>query len=168
MPEVLSGLRSPALSRSSDDMEMCSLKVLQPEGSPSLTLLRLMGERGCTTGHLIDYLQTMGNSKALQCLKPPGTLQIATTGWFFLKNDYCCYVLNLIQLREFSVLCSLAGSVSAPVCSDHVRPQSASQLLRCWQISGAVSVVQSQGWGELQSAFTLTININITFLNIII
>uniref|UniRef100_H3DDQ7 MALT1 paracaspase n=1 Tax=Tetraodon nigroviridis TaxID=99883 RepID=H3DDQ7_TETNG len=56
---------------SSDDMEMCSLRVLQPEGSPSRALLRLMGERGCTTGHLVDYLQTMGNSEALQCLKPP-------------------------------------------------------------------------------------------------
>uniref|UniRef100_A0A3Q3WYK6 Uncharacterized protein n=1 Tax=Mola mola TaxID=94237 RepID=A0A3Q3WYK6_MOLML len=60
---------------SSDDMEMCSLKVLQLEGSPSRMLLRLMGERGCTTGHLIDYLQTLGNSEALQCLKP-SALQI--------------------------------------------------------------------------------------------
>ncbi|KAM4578910.1 mucosa-associated lymphoid tissue lymphoma translocation protein 1 isoform 2-T2 [Fundulus diaphanus] len=56
---------------SSDDMEMCSLKVLDKEGSPSLMLLRLMGERGCTTGHLIDYLQTLGNLEALQCLKTP-------------------------------------------------------------------------------------------------
>uniref|UniRef100_A0A3P8T120 MALT paracaspase 1 n=1 Tax=Amphiprion percula TaxID=161767 RepID=A0A3P8T120_AMPPE len=60
---------------SSDDMEMCSLKVLELEGSPSLMLLRLMGERGCTTGHLMDYLQTLGNQDALQCLKPPA-LQI--------------------------------------------------------------------------------------------
>ncbi|XP_043967936.1 mucosa-associated lymphoid tissue lymphoma translocation protein 1 isoform X1 [Gambusia affinis] len=60
---------------SSDDMEMCSLRVLEVEGSPSLTLLRLMGERGCTMGHLMDYLQTLGNSDALQCLKPPA-LQI--------------------------------------------------------------------------------------------
>ncbi|KAK5870853.1 hypothetical protein PBY51_003765 [Eleginops maclovinus] len=60
---------------SSDDMELCSLKVLELEGSPSRMLLRLMGERGCTTGHLADYLQTVGNSEALQCLKPPA-LQI--------------------------------------------------------------------------------------------
>nr|XP_046241354.1 mucosa-associated lymphoid tissue lymphoma translocation protein 1 isoform X1 [Scatophagus argus]XP_046241355.1 mucosa-associated lymphoid tissue lymphoma translocation protein 1 isoform X1 [Scatophagus argus]XP_046241356.1 mucosa-associated lymphoid tissue lymphoma translocation protein 1 isoform X1 [Scatophagus argus] len=60
---------------SSDDMEMCSLKVLQLEGSPSRMLLRLMGERGCTMGHLIDYLQTLGNPEALQCLKP-SALQI--------------------------------------------------------------------------------------------
>ncbi|XP_047238657.1 mucosa-associated lymphoid tissue lymphoma translocation protein 1 isoform X2 [Girardinichthys multiradiatus] len=56
---------------SSDDMEMCSLRVLEIEGSPSLMLLRLMGERGCTMGHLMDYLQTLGNLEALQCLKPP-------------------------------------------------------------------------------------------------
>uniref|UniRef100_A0A673C4S0 MALT paracaspase 1 n=1 Tax=Sphaeramia orbicularis TaxID=375764 RepID=A0A673C4S0_9TELE len=54
---------------SSDDMEMCSLKVLQLEGSPSRMLLRLMGERGCTMGHLSDYLHTLGNSEALNCLK---------------------------------------------------------------------------------------------------
>ncbi|CAK6959705.1 LOW QUALITY PROTEIN: mucosa-associated lymphoid tissue lymphoma translocation protein 1 [Scomber scombrus] len=54
---------------SSDDMEMCSLRVLELEGSPSRMLLRLMGDRGCTTGHLYDYLQTLGNSEALQCLK---------------------------------------------------------------------------------------------------
>uniref|UniRef100_A0A671UH49 MALT paracaspase 1 n=1 Tax=Sparus aurata TaxID=8175 RepID=A0A671UH49_SPAAU len=59
----------------SDDMDECSLKVLQVEGSPSRMLLRLMGERGCTMGHLVDYLQTLGNSEALQCLKPPA-LQI--------------------------------------------------------------------------------------------
>ncbi|XP_068461354.1 mucosa-associated lymphoid tissue lymphoma translocation protein 1 isoform X2 [Clinocottus analis] len=60
---------------SSGDMEMCSLKVLELEGSPSRMLLRLMGERGCTTGHLVDYLQTLGNSEVLQCLKP-SALQI--------------------------------------------------------------------------------------------
>ncbi|XP_071339754.1 mucosa-associated lymphoid tissue lymphoma translocation protein 1 isoform X1 [Trachinotus anak] len=60
---------------SSDDMEMCSLKVLELEGSPSRMLLRLMGERGCTVGHLMDYLQTLGNSEAMQCLKP-SALQI--------------------------------------------------------------------------------------------
>lgn len=139
------GNNSPTLSHSPDDMEMCSLKVLQPEGSPSRTLLKLMGERGCTTGHLMDYLQTVGNAEALQCLKPPGTLPISAQGWFFS-------VLNLVQKREFS-LCSLTDSGSAPVCSDPVRPQFASQLLRCGQISSAVPVVQRQGWGELRSAF---------------
>uniref|UniRef100_A0A8C6UJQ9 MALT paracaspase 1 n=1 Tax=Neogobius melanostomus TaxID=47308 RepID=A0A8C6UJQ9_9GOBI len=60
---------------SSDDMEMCSLKVLQLEGSPSHMLLMLMGERGCTVAQLNDYLQTLGNSEALDCLKSPA-LQI--------------------------------------------------------------------------------------------
>ncbi|KAK2901816.1 mucosa-associated lymphoid tissue lymphoma translocation protein 1 isoform X2 [Channa argus] len=60
---------------SSDDMEMCSLKVLEVEGSPSRMLLRLMGERGCSVGHLMDYLQTLGNSEALECVKP-SALQI--------------------------------------------------------------------------------------------
>lgn len=64
---------------SPDDMEMCSLKVLQPDGSPSRMLLRLMGERGCTTGHLTDYLQTLGNSDALQCLKPSGMVKLIKT-----------------------------------------------------------------------------------------
>ncbi|XP_021461224.1 mucosa-associated lymphoid tissue lymphoma translocation protein 1 isoform X1 [Oncorhynchus mykiss] len=57
---------------SSDEMEMCSLKVLELEGSPSRVLLRLMGDRGCTLGHLVDLLQTMGHTEALQCVKPPG------------------------------------------------------------------------------------------------
>ncbi|XP_075881919.1 mucosa-associated lymphoid tissue lymphoma translocation protein 1 isoform X2 [Nelusetta ayraudi] len=60
---------------SDDELEVCSLKVLQPEGSPSRMLLRLMGERGCTAGQLIDHLQTLGNSEALECLKP-SALQI--------------------------------------------------------------------------------------------
>lgn len=85
---------SPTLSCRPDDMEMCSLKVLQPEGSPSRTLLKLMGERGCTTGHLIDCLQTMGNCEALQCLKPPGTLQ-------YPHRVDICSVLNLFQKRSF-------------------------------------------------------------------
>ncbi|CAB1319535.1 unnamed protein product [Coregonus sp. 'balchen'] len=57
---------------SPDEMEMCSLKVLELEGSPSHMLLRLMGDRGCTLGHLVDLLQTMGQTEALQCVKPPG------------------------------------------------------------------------------------------------
>lgn len=81
---------------SSNDMEMCSLKVLELEGSPSRMLLRLMGERGCTTGHLIDYLHTLGNSEALQCLKPSGTL----------KPPLSLYTMLLsIQTRLSFVLC---------------------------------------------------------------
>ncbi|XP_034450660.1 mucosa-associated lymphoid tissue lymphoma translocation protein 1 isoform X1 [Hippoglossus hippoglossus] len=71
--EIVGGERR--LRVSPDDMETCSLKVLELEGSPSRMLLRLMGERGCTTGQLMDYLQTLGNSEAVQCLKP-SALQI--------------------------------------------------------------------------------------------
>ncbi|XP_030647706.1 mucosa-associated lymphoid tissue lymphoma translocation protein 1 [Chanos chanos] len=53
------------------DMEMCSLKVLDVEGSPSRSLLRLMGDRGCSVGDLMEFLQVMGHSEALQCLKTP-------------------------------------------------------------------------------------------------
>lgn len=60
---------------SSDDIEICSLKVLELEGSPSRMLLRLMGERGCTLGHLMDYLQTLANPDAVQCLKPSRTVK---------------------------------------------------------------------------------------------
>ncbi|XP_036455117.1 mucosa-associated lymphoid tissue lymphoma translocation protein 1 isoform X1 [Colossoma macropomum] len=52
-----------------DDMEMCSLKVLEVEGSPSRSLLRLMGDRGCTLGNLVEFLKMMGHSEAIQCLK---------------------------------------------------------------------------------------------------
>ncbi|KAK1792299.1 hypothetical protein P4O66_012254 [Electrophorus voltai] len=52
------------------DIEMCSLKVLEVEGSPSRSLLRLMGDRGCTLGDLAEFLRMMGHTEALQCLKP--------------------------------------------------------------------------------------------------
>lgn len=146
---------------SSDDMEMCSLKVLQPEGSPSRMLLRLMGERGCTTGHLIDYLQTLGNSEALQCLKPSGTIH-----WSFFSGQFIVNTIiyqpaiesmvasvsecETVWIQSESVeMCSLADPRSAPVCRSYVWPQPAPELLRCGQISSAVPVVQDQGWGEL-------------------
>lgn len=84
---------SPASFSSSDDMDECSLKVLQVEGSPSRMLLRLMGERGCTMGHLVDYLQTLGNSEALQCLKPPGRVKPP-------EPDRCLFCLLYFSLRE--------------------------------------------------------------------
>ncbi|KAK0143465.1 Mucosa-associated lymphoid tissue lymphoma translocation protein 1 [Merluccius polli] len=56
---------------SSDEMELCSLKVLEPEGSSSRMLIRIMGEKGCTLGHLHDYLQTIGNEDAILCVKQP-------------------------------------------------------------------------------------------------
>nr|XP_044990988.1 mucosa-associated lymphoid tissue lymphoma translocation protein 1 isoform X1 [Jaculus jaculus] len=54
------------------DLEQCSLKVLEPEGSPSLCLLRLLGEKGCTVTELSDFLQSMEHTQVLQLLNPPG------------------------------------------------------------------------------------------------
>ncbi|XP_030781713.1 mucosa-associated lymphoid tissue lymphoma translocation protein 1 isoform X6 [Rhinopithecus roxellana] len=54
------------------DLEQCSLKVLEPEGSPSLCLLKLMGEKGCTVTELSDFLQAMEHTEVLQLLSPPG------------------------------------------------------------------------------------------------
>ncbi|XP_032943332.1 mucosa-associated lymphoid tissue lymphoma translocation protein 1 isoform X2 [Rhinolophus ferrumequinum] len=54
------------------DLEQCSLKVLEPEGSPSLCLLKLIGEKGCTVTELSDFLQAMEHADVLQLLSPPG------------------------------------------------------------------------------------------------
>ncbi|XP_008853583.1 mucosa-associated lymphoid tissue lymphoma translocation protein 1 [Nannospalax galili] len=54
------------------DLEQCSLKVLEPEGSPSLCLLKLMGEKGCTVTELSDFLQAMEHTDLLQLLNTPG------------------------------------------------------------------------------------------------
>ncbi|EPY75240.1 mucosa-associated lymphoid tissue lymphoma translocation protein 1 [Camelus ferus] len=57
-------------------LEQCSLKVLEPEGSPSLCLLKLLGEKGCTVVELSDFLQAMERTEVLQLLSPPGTLKL--------------------------------------------------------------------------------------------
>ncbi len=56
-----------------DDMDMCSLKALEADGSPSRSLLKLIGGQGCMVGELVEFLQIMGHTDALQYLKPPGT-----------------------------------------------------------------------------------------------
>ncbi|XP_040277007.1 mucosa-associated lymphoid tissue lymphoma translocation protein 1 isoform X1 [Bufo bufo] len=57
---------------SSLELHQCSLKVMEPEGSPARSLLRLMGDQGCTAKELADFLQNIGQSNALQILSPPG------------------------------------------------------------------------------------------------
>ncbi|XP_053304148.1 mucosa-associated lymphoid tissue lymphoma translocation protein 1 isoform X2 [Spea bombifrons] len=57
---------------SSQEIHQCSLKVLDSEGSPTRSLLRLMGDRGCTTKELSEFLQSIGQSEAITILKPPG------------------------------------------------------------------------------------------------
>ncbi|XP_073697362.1 mucosa-associated lymphoid tissue lymphoma translocation protein 1 isoform X2 [Garra rufa] len=55
-----------------DDMDMCSLKALEADGSPSRSLLKLIGDQGCMVSELAEFLQIMGHTDALQCLKPQG------------------------------------------------------------------------------------------------
>uniref|UniRef100_A0A8V5GPL2 Uncharacterized protein n=1 Tax=Melopsittacus undulatus TaxID=13146 RepID=A0A8V5GPL2_MELUD len=50
------------------DLEQCSLQVLEPEGSPSWSLLKLLGDRGCTVLELVQFLQALEHTEALQCL----------------------------------------------------------------------------------------------------
>ncbi|KAM9331020.1 mucosa-associated lymphoid tissue lymphoma translocation protein 1 [Gastrophryne carolinensis] len=64
--------RSTRFRFSSLELQQCSLKVMEPEGSPARSLLRLMGDQGCTTRELTDFLQSIGLSDAIQILKPPG------------------------------------------------------------------------------------------------
>ncbi|NWQ81004.1 MALT1 protein, partial [Columbina picui] len=54
------------------DLEQCSLKVLEPEGSPSRSLLKLLGDRGCTVAELVELLQGLEHTEALQCLSLSG------------------------------------------------------------------------------------------------
>ncbi|NXF79360.1 MALT1 protein, partial [Sclerurus mexicanus] len=57
---------------SSLDLEQCSLQVLEPEGSPSWSLLKLLGDRGCTVVELVQSLQALEHTEALQCLSHAG------------------------------------------------------------------------------------------------
>ncbi|NXT75196.1 MALT1 protein, partial [Zapornia atra] len=54
------------------DLEHCSLKVLEPEGSPSWSLLKLLGDRGCTVVELVEFLQALEHTEAVQCLSHSG------------------------------------------------------------------------------------------------
>ncbi|KAM6229697.1 mucosa-associated lymphoid tissue lymphoma translocation protein 1 isoform 6-T6 [Porphyrio hochstetteri] len=54
------------------DLEQCSLKVLEPEGSPSWSLLKLLGDRGCTVVELVEFLQALEHTEAVQCLSHSG------------------------------------------------------------------------------------------------
>ncbi|XP_059703720.1 mucosa-associated lymphoid tissue lymphoma translocation protein 1 isoform X3 [Haemorhous mexicanus] len=54
------------------DVEQCSLQVLEPEGSPSWSLLKLLGDRGCTVVELAESLQALEHTEALRCLSHSG------------------------------------------------------------------------------------------------
>ncbi|XP_067840167.1 mucosa-associated lymphoid tissue lymphoma translocation protein 1-like [Heptranchias perlo] len=61
---------------SSEDLDKCSLKVLDPEGSPSRSLLHVMGNRGVTVKDLLEFLQAMGHTEAFQLLRSSASLKI--------------------------------------------------------------------------------------------
>ncbi|NXP55361.1 MALT1 protein, partial [Heliornis fulica] len=53
---------------SAEELEMCSLKVLEPHGSPTQCLLQLLAERDCTLKYLLGCLERMGHAQACQVL----------------------------------------------------------------------------------------------------
>ncbi|NXJ16384.1 MALT1 protein, partial [Odontophorus gujanensis] len=53
---------------SEEELEMCSLKVLEPLGSPTQCLLQLLAERECTVRYLGGCLHRMGHVEAYQVL----------------------------------------------------------------------------------------------------
>ncbi|KAM6231651.1 LOW QUALITY PROTEIN: mucosa-associated lymphoid tissue lymphoma translocation protein 1-like [Spheniscus humboldti] len=53
---------------SAEELEMCSLKVLEPRGSPTQCLLQLLAERDCTLKYLLGCLERMGHMQACQVL----------------------------------------------------------------------------------------------------
>ncbi|NXD17676.1 MALT1 protein, partial [Nothocercus nigrocapillus] len=53
---------------SEEELEMCSLKVLEPCGSPTQCLLQLLAERDCSLKYLLGCLDKMGHTQACQVL----------------------------------------------------------------------------------------------------
>lgn len=51
---------------------MCSLKVLEPLGSPTQSLLQLLAERECSLRYLRGCLHRMGHTQACQLLNCAG------------------------------------------------------------------------------------------------
>ncbi|KAJ8415579.1 hypothetical protein AAFF_G00425590 [Aldrovandia affinis] len=68
--EVVSNNRRFRVSE--EEMAMCSIKVLELDGSPTRSFLRLMGDRGCLLKDLVEFLKVMGHTEALNCIKPTG------------------------------------------------------------------------------------------------
>ncbi|XP_035748888.1 39S ribosomal protein L54, mitochondrial [Egretta garzetta] len=64
---------------SAEELEMCSLKVLEPCGSPTQCLLQLLAERDCTLRYLLGCLERMGHAQACQVLSS-GT-RVSLTCW---------------------------------------------------------------------------------------
>uniref|UniRef100_A0A674IPQ5 MALT1 paracaspase n=1 Tax=Terrapene triunguis TaxID=2587831 RepID=A0A674IPQ5_9SAUR len=86
---------------SEEELEMCSLKVLEPRGSPSQCLLQLLSERDCTLKYLLCCLDKMGHTEAFQFLSSVGMgwwleqgLGVRTPGFSTLQTPdwYICRV----------------------------------------------------------------------------
>lgn len=72
-------------------MDVCSLKVLEVDGSPSRTMLKLMGDQGCVLGDLMEFLQMMGHTDALQLFKQSGKHKHVFFMWYlsvFYVSDF--------------------------------------------------------------------------------
>uniref|UniRef100_A0A4W3GLT8 MALT paracaspase 2 n=1 Tax=Callorhinchus milii TaxID=7868 RepID=A0A4W3GLT8_CALMI len=55
----------------------CSLKVLEPVGSPGRSFLQILADRGCTVWYLLSCLDRMDHREAVGCLLPLGGLPAA-------------------------------------------------------------------------------------------
>ncbi|XP_069784998.1 mucosa-associated lymphoid tissue lymphoma translocation protein 1-like isoform X2 [Narcine bancroftii] len=53
---------------SEKELEACSLKVLDPDGSPSRYFIQLIAERGCPVNYMLSCLDKMGHTEAMQCV----------------------------------------------------------------------------------------------------
>uniref|UniRef100_A0A8D0HD87 Mucosa-associated lymphoid tissue lymphoma translocation protein 1 n=1 Tax=Sphenodon punctatus TaxID=8508 RepID=A0A8D0HD87_SPHPU len=53
---------------SEEELETCSLKVLEPRGSPSQCLLQMLSERDCSLKYLLSCLDKLGHAEAIQFL----------------------------------------------------------------------------------------------------
>uniref|UniRef100_A0A8C8RR73 Uncharacterized protein n=1 Tax=Pelusios castaneus TaxID=367368 RepID=A0A8C8RR73_9SAUR len=62
-----------AMGSSQEELEMCSLKVLEACGSPTQCLLQLLSERDCSLKYLLCCLDKMGHAEAFQFLSSIGT-----------------------------------------------------------------------------------------------
>lgn len=59
---------------------MCSLKVLEPRGSPTQCLLQLLAERDCSLKYLLGCLDRMGHTQACQVLSSAGRAGLGGMG----------------------------------------------------------------------------------------
>ncbi|XP_069483160.1 mucosa-associated lymphoid tissue lymphoma translocation protein 1 isoform X3 [Ambystoma mexicanum] len=91
------------------ELEHCSLKVLESEGSPSLYLLRLMGEKGYTAMDLVEFLQTLGHNDGVQLLKATGIRIVVQPGSMAVLSGQrvklCCLAVGhpIVQYQWFKV-----------------------------------------------------------------